>query len=187
MGWLTGWVRGHWVLTVLALAAAAAAVAQARRPTLEAPPPPRPPAPPRPGPARPDTRTGEDARASAMPDALERPAGARNVTATAPEPAGRRPSAAGLASTPVPSQEGEPTLTPQREVVEGVEPGPYPGSALPRPDGSAPAPEYTVKATRGSMRCHSPDSPYFRRTRAGLWFRSEEEAVAAGFRPWSRR
>jgi hypothetical protein len=76
---------------------------------------------------------------------------------------------------------------PQREVVDGVEPGPYPGSALPRPDGSAPSPEYTVKANQSSMRCHSPDSPYFRRTRAGLWFRSEKDAVAAGFRPWSRR
>ncbi len=78
-------------------------------------------------------------------------------------------------------------LMPEREVVDGVEPGPYPGSALPRPDGSAPAPEYTVKANQGSKRCHSPDSPYFRRTRAGVWFRSEEDAVAAGFRPWSRR
>lgn len=65
-----------------------------------------------------------------------------------------------------------------------VTPGPHPGSALPREDGSAPSPDFTVKGKTSSMRCHGPESPYFNRTKAEVWFRSESEAEAAGFRPW---
>jgi hypothetical protein len=73
--------------------------------------------------------------------------------------------------------------------AEGPEasPGPYPGSVLPLPDGSAPAPDFVVKGNTGSMRSHGPRSPYFGRTRAEVWFRTDEDAVAAGFRPWTPR
>lgn len=66
----------------------------------------------------------------------------------------------------------------------GGEPGPYPGSALALADGSAPSEEYTVKAKDATKRCHGPQSPYFGRTRADLWFRTEADAEAAGFTPW---
>jgi hypothetical protein len=69
----------------------------------------------------------------------------------------------------------------------GVVPGSYRGSVKPRADGSAPSPEYTIKGKEGSMLCHDPSSPYYNRTKADVWFCSEQEASAAGFRVWSRR
>lgn len=68
----------------------------------------------------------------------------------------------------------------------GVVPGAYPGSAEPLPDGTTPSPEYTVKGKRGSMLCHGPASPYYKRTKADVWFRTEQDAADAGFRAWSR-
>jgi hypothetical protein len=64
-------------------------------------------------------------------------------------------------------------------------PGPFPGSVLPRPDGGAPSPDFVIKGNSNSMRCHGPSSPYYGRTRAEVWFRTERDAVAAGFRPWA--
>lgn len=69
----------------------------------------------------------------------------------------------------------------------GVVPGAYPGSAKPRADGSAPSAAYTIKGKEGSMLCHGPSSPYYDRTKADVWFCSEQEAAAAGFRVWRRR
>jgi hypothetical protein len=59
------------------------------------------------------------------------------------------------------------------------------GSARALPDGSAPGPEYTIKGKTGSMLCHAPSSPYYRRVKAEVWFRTTEEASAAGFTPWA--
>ena len=70
-------------------------------------------------------------------------------------------------------------------VVDGPVPGPYPGSVLPLADGSAPSGEFVVKGNAGSMRSHPTDSPYFGRTRAEVWFRTQEDAAAAGFAPWA--
>jgi hypothetical protein len=64
-----------------------------------------------------------------------------------------------------------------------TKPGPHPGSALPAPDGSAPSPEYAIKANSGSRRYYPPDSPYYVRTRGDLWFRAVADAEAAGFTP----
>ena len=61
------------------------------------------------------------------------------------------------------------------------------GSAQALPDGSAPGPEYTVKAKSGSELFHGPDSPYFGRTRAEFWFRTAEDARTAGFTEWTPR
>ena len=60
-----------------------------------------------------------------------------------------------------------------------------PGAAAAGPDGSAPDPEYTIKATTGSLLFHPPTSPYFRRTKAEIWFRSAADARAAGFTEWT--
>lgn len=76
---------------------------------------------------------------------------------------------------------------PAPPVGEGVVQGDYPGSAKPLADGSAPSPQYTFKGKVASMLCHDESSPYYQRTRADVWFRSEQEAVAAGFRVWRRR
>ena len=65
---------------------------------------------------------------------------------------------------------------------------PYgPGSAQPLPDGAAPSPDYVIKGNAGSMLFHTPESPYYRRTRADAWFRAEEDARRAGFAPWNRK
>lgn len=150
------WLARHRVLTVLALGAAGAVVRVTLRPAA----PPVRPAPPIPLPAGP---------ASAGPVVPPGPAA----------PARRAPAAA---VGPVPTDE----ILPERAGVspEQPQPGEHPGSVLALPDGSAPAAEYVIKGNTGSMRCHGPESPYYARTNAQLWFRTESEAEAAGFRPW---
>jgi len=59
-----------------------------------------------------------------------------------------------------------------------------PGSAAPLADGSAPDASYTIKGIVQSMLFHTPESPYFGRARAEVWFDSEETARAAGFARW---
>jgi large subunit ribosomal protein L22 len=62
----------------------------------------------------------------------------------------------------------------------GVQPGPYPGSALPDDDGNAPA-GYEIKGNEQSRLYHTPDSRYYKATRAEVYFDSVESAEAAGF------
>jgi len=64
--------------------------------------------------------------------------------------------------------------------------GPYPGSALPRADGSSPADEFRIKGNADSMLFHTIASPYYPRTRAEVWFRTPEDAEQAGFTAWDR-
>ncbi|HEY0813639.1 MAG TPA: hypothetical protein VGE11_10195 [Pseudonocardia sp.] len=56
--------------------------------------------------------------------------------------------------------------------------------AVPNPEGEAPGPEFTIKGHAASMLFHTPDSPHYEQTRAEVWFRTADEAVAAGFTPW---
>jgi hypothetical protein len=67
-----------------------------------------------------------------------------------------------------------------------VAPGPYQGSALAGPEGAAPGAEYTIKGNEDSMLFHTPDSPYYGRTKAEVWFRDPADAEAAGFTSWTR-
>lgn len=53
-------------------------------------------------------------------------------------------------------------------------------SAVPAADGSGPA-GWDIKGNADSMLFHTPQSPWYRRTKAEVWFRSEEAALAAGF------
>lgn len=54
------------------------------------------------------------------------------------------------------------------------------GSAAPLADGSAPE-GFTIKGNKDSMKFHSVDSPWYGRTKAEVWFATEEAAKAAGF------
>ena len=54
------------------------------------------------------------------------------------------------------------------------------GSAAPLADGSAPE-GFDIKGNQGSMKFHTPDSPWYGRTKAEVWFATEEAAKAAGF------
>ncbi|MCW1805858.1 50S ribosomal protein L4 [Brachybacterium squillarum] len=54
------------------------------------------------------------------------------------------------------------------------------GSAAPLADGSAPE-GFSIKGNKDSMKFHTVDSPWYGRTKAEVWFATEEAAKAAGF------
>lgn len=65
--------------------------------------------------------------------------------------------------------------------------GPYgAGSAQAADDGSGPQ-GWEVKGNANSMLYHTPDSPYYGRTKAEVWFQDEEAAAAAGFERWDHK
>lgn len=78
---------------------------------------------------------------------------------------------------PAPGQGGPPRARKPRAAAPS-------GAAAPLPDGSPPGPEYTVKGAASGL-FHAPSSPYYKRTRAELWFRSAEDARTAGFTEWA--
>jgi HAMP domain-containing protein len=91
-------------------------------------------------------------------------------------------SAVAVASeAPVP--QGETSSTPPSLFAAG----PFPGSAQPAPDGSAPGPQFTIKGIADSMLFHSPDSPHHGQAKAEVWFSTAEEAEEAGFTSWTKR
>ncbi|WP_051204102.1 sunset domain-containing protein [Nocardioides sp. CF8] len=61
------------------------------------------------------------------------------------------------------------------------------GSLVPAADGSSPDPAYTIKGNEDSMLFHPPASPYYGRTRAEVWFDSEDRARSAGFTRWDEK
>jgi hypothetical protein len=80
------------------------------------------------------------------------------------------------------------TPQPLRAVARVENGAPYgPGSARSLPDGSAPGPEYQIKGNASSMLFHLPTSPYYKRTKPEVWFRTAEDARAAGFTEWTPR
>lgn len=67
------------------------------------------------------------------------------------------------------------------------EPGPYgESSAAPATDGSGPQ-GWEVKGNADSMLYHTPDSPYYGRTKPEVWFADEATAAAAGFLRWDHK
>jgi hypothetical protein len=86
------------------------------------------------------------------------------------------PTAPPPSPAPWPALDAEALFTPTVTVSSGVPAG---------PDGSAPGPEYTIKGNADSMLFHPPASPYYKRTRAEVWFRDADEARAAGFTEWT--
>jgi large subunit ribosomal protein L22 len=62
----------------------------------------------------------------------------------------------------------------------GVAAGEYPGSALPDDDGSPPE-GFEIKGNAQSMLYHTPDSRYYKATKAEVYFDTVESAEAAGF------
>jgi len=74
------------------------------------------------------------------------------------------------------------------DTVVGAVPADPPAAGTPaQPDGSAPGPDYTIKGNASSMLFHPPTSPYYSRTKAEVWFRTPQEARAAGFTEWTPR
>lgn len=176
-------------------------------PTPAVPPTPPRPSTPAPGPvtgAGPTPRGTADQGAGAPRPATGDPTTSGAVTAAglpkrqpkAPPRFGAQPSTP-PSPPPMPPRSGRPVAPsapppapatpPVPPRPAGPPPGPYgPNSALPKPDGSAPSPEFTVKGNASAMLFHTPDSPYYARTRAEVWFRSAEDAERAGFRAWNK-
>jgi len=46
---------------------------------------------------------------------------------------------------------------------------------------------FTIKGNAQSMLFHTPDSPYYGRTKPEVWFRTESDAERAGFTKYTRR
>jgi hypothetical protein len=66
--------------------------------------------------------------------------------------------------------------------------GPHgPGSAHPLEDGSSPHERFHVKGNADSMLFHGRESQHYDRTKAEVWFDSEESAAAAGYKHWDHR
>jgi hypothetical protein len=68
-----------------------------------------------------------------------------------------------------------------------VAPGRYgEGSAEAVPH-QGPPDGFTIKGNAQSMLFHTPDSPYYGRTKPEVWFRTEADAERAGFAKYVRR
>ncbi|WP_026066077.1 hypothetical protein [Actinoalloteichus spitiensis] len=80
---------------------------------------------------------------------------------------------------------GTELATPEREDTPSA--GPYPNSVLAEADATSHPEGYPVKAKKRSMTYHTEDSPYYRRTKADIWFRSADDAERAGFAAWRAR
>ena len=81
--------------------------------------------------------------------------------------------------------------SPQPTLFDGsgraVVPGRYgPGSAD-AVEHQSPPDGFTIKGNAQSMLFHTPDSPYYGRTKPQVWFRTEADAERAGFTKYTRR
>jgi hypothetical protein len=62
-----------------------------------------------------------------------------------------------------------------------------PGSVRASADGSSPDADHVVKGKSATRVFYAPGSPYYARTRADVWFRTADDARAAGFTPRAPR
>ena len=62
-----------------------------------------------------------------------------------------------------------------------------PGSAPALDDGASPDADYVVKGKTATRVFYAPGSAYYARTRADVWFRTPDDASAAGFTPRAPR
>jgi large subunit ribosomal protein L17 len=90
-------------------------------------------------------------------------------------------AAAKKAAAAEPAAAADPTQPVEVEESPSTEDAPYgEGSHAALEDGSAPE-GYPVKGNANSMKYHTPESPYYDRTVAEVWFATPEAAEAAGF------
>ncbi|MGN6250230.1 MAG: 50S ribosomal protein L17, sunset domain variant [Marmoricola sp.] len=69
----------------------------------------------------------------------------------------------------------------EAETTEATETEVPAGAVVANEDGSSPDEAYTVKGNRDSGKYHDPDGQWFEQTHAEFWFKSAEDAEAAGF------
>lgn len=80
------------------------------------------------------------------------------------------------AEVPIPDLEPTPEPEPATRAPE-----PEPATREPEPEPATPEPPL-IKGKKSSMIYHTPSSGSYARTKADVWFHTEDEAVAAGFR-----
>ncbi|MEU7526301.1 hypothetical protein AB0A74_11235 [Saccharothrix sp. NPDC042600] len=102
-----------------------------------------------------------------------------------PEPEPDHPTAAlaALAAQPTP----EPAPVPDAEPAPAASATAGVTSAKVAPAGVTPAAVVEVKGSSKSMIFHTPDSPYFKRMKGDVTFRSIAEAEEAGYTQWRPR
>jgi len=137
--------------------------------------------------AAPTAPAEADAPAPAAPVEADAPAPAAPVEADAPAAAeeAAAPTPAEEAAAPAPAEADAPAVADEAPAeVKGLADVPAgefgADSAAPLEDGSAPE-GFTVKGNKDSMKFHAPSSPWYARTKAEVWFRSEQAAEVAGF------
>jgi hypothetical protein len=131
-----------------------------------------------------------EAEASGEPDAAP---SASPAPVAASEPQGK---VAGLqqAAFSVRMDADEPTLFDDHETANDVQVTSAPVPAGKYGEGSAdavahqgPPDGFTIKGNAQSMLFHTPESPYYGRTKAEVWFRAEADAERAGFTKYVRK
>ncbi|TCO21364.1 hypothetical protein EV652_111275 [Kribbella steppae] len=138
---------------------------------------------PRPSPVEPRPAPVEPRPAPVEP----RPAPVADVPRE-PEPAfNRRMDADRTAAPPTLFDVDDDTAATEPQVQAVVPPGRYgEGSAEAVPH-QGPPDGFTIKGNTQSKLFHTPDSPYYGRTKPEVWFRSEADAERAGFTKYTRR
>jgi len=144
-----------------------------------------------------DGRLGLDEGWDALPPAprpvpaapaAERPAGTPE-RAAAPEPVAvpERVAVPARAAAPEPAlSRAVPAAAAVMTVAAPARPD-VPGAVRALDDGSSPDSDYTVKGKVATKVFHTPDGAYYTRTRADVWFRTADDARAAGFTERVRR
>ncbi|WP_427890910.1 hypothetical protein ACQHIV_01520 [Kribbella sp. GL6] len=82
---------------------------------------------------------------------------------------------------------GEPTLFDELRAVPEKTAGKYGEGSADAVPHQGPPDGFTIKGNAQSMLFHTPDSPYYGRTKPEVWFRTEADAERAGFTKYARR
>ncbi|MER7249030.1 hypothetical protein [Kribbella sp. NPDC000426] len=119
------------------------------------------------------------------------------ATPQAPAPPATAAPEAPVQETPQPVfsrvMEAEPTLfdvdmaAPEPQTTVDVPPGRYGEGSADAVPHQGPPDGFTIKGNAQSMLFHTPDSPYYGRTKPEVWFRTEADAERAGFTKYTRR
>jgi len=85
-----------------------------------------------------------------------------------------------------PSSAGDTDAT-EPQVPADVPPGRYGEGSADAVPHQGPPDGFSIKGNAQSMLFHTPDSPYYGRTKPEVWFRTEPDAERAGFTKYARR
>jgi outer membrane biosynthesis protein TonB len=202
MSWL---LRDNWLGSVLAFVVGAGitwVLLDRRRPAPAIPTPQPSPAPP--AAKRPTPPPASTPRAPAPPTPVAQTPAAeppKPTTPTEPDPAPASSAtpapAEAVVEQPVFSQlmGGEATLFDHIQPAADTAPdaptdvpaGRYGEGSADAVPHQGPPDGFTIKGNAQSMLFHTPDSPYYGRTKPEVWFRTEADAERAGFTKYTRR